>query len=106
MSYTTTLDSLTRDTQVYVDLQYGQQQQQQDKTGKAKIRGIGVDEDNFKDRWISGTVVSITSDGVLVNLERGNSMGMLGDLTQGAQQYNPSSDEEKVCVVDCDYVNN
>ncbi len=72
MSYKTTLENLTRDTQVQVDLHHNLKKSQSS-TSNNQHRKIasttGVDVDNFKNRWVNGTVLEVRENTVLVQLD-------------------------------------
>ncbi len=73
MSYKTTLENLTRDTQVQVDLHHNLKKSQSTTTSNNQHRKIasttGVDVDNFKNRWVNGTVLEVRENTVLVQLD-------------------------------------
>ncbi len=69
MSYKTTLENLTRDTQVQVDLHHNLKKSQSTLNQRKIASTTGVDVDNFKNRWVNGTVLEVRENTVLVQLD-------------------------------------
>ena len=85
MSYKTTLENLTRDTLVHIDLQYTKQSTSSKNQKLSSTTGI--DQDNIKNRWINGSVLEVRQNTVLVQLDHSSK---LRDEDEEAEMMNSS----------------
>jgi hypothetical protein len=88
MSYTTTIDTLTRDSRVYVDTQFNVKKQAVDKPKLSSF--TGEDVDGYLNRWVTGRVLGINYDDNTVHVK----LDPLPVEDNDTTEYNPNLDGE------------